>query len=388
MSDKATTTKARSHTALCLSLMGLSGLALEAQAQTVPYVRADVFLTQGGKAPLKASSPAIDKSLTNQSDLGFGFGAGVSLQDRFRLELEASGRKNKLNQNIATLKSIELDTESVMLNAFYDLPRMGDARPYIGLGIGQAKTSLTALSTTNTTLLSGDVDHIAAQAMAGVGWRLNDRINLDLGYRYFNAAKADFTPSTGTGFSVGRDHHAVTFGLRIALGGIKPPKLPKPKDKLQEAIDNPSSENIAALNPPTNSRGQTSLPTGAGGAAAEQALDHATKNPQSFVVYFDHNKSHLSTEARSVINKAATVTQNTGPQSVEVRGHTDLSGSNAYNLILSRKRAVIVATELVNKGVSPDIIKIDFAGETAPAVNTPDGVREALNRRTEIELSY
>lgn len=286
------------------------------------------------------------------------------------------------------VKSIELDTKSVMLNAFYDLPRLGDARPYVGLGIGQAKTSLMALSTTNNTLLSGDVDHTAAQAMAGVSWRLSQRVNLDLGYRYFNAAKADFTPTTGSSFSVGRDHHAVSFGLRIALGGPKAPQFKKPKSNLQTAIDNPSPENIAALNPPINPQTQPSLPTGPTGTAAEQALDHANKRAQTFVVYFDHDKSHLSNEARSVINRAATVTQNTKPQSIAVRGHTDLSGSNAYNMVLSRKRAVIVAQELVAKGVSPDIINVDFAGESAPAVNTMDGVREALNRRTEIGLTY
>jgi outer membrane protein OmpA-like peptidoglycan-associated protein len=67
-----------------------------------------------------------------------------------------------------------------------------------------------------------------------------------------------------------------------------------------------------------------------------------------------------------------------------VNGYTDSSGSPAYNLKLSQRRADSVAKELVSDGVQRSEIDIHGYGETHPLVPTADGVREPQNRRVEI----
>jgi outer membrane protein OmpA-like peptidoglycan-associated protein len=65
-------------------------------------------------------------------------------------------------------------------------------------------------------------------------------------------------------------------------------------------------------------------------------------------------------------------------------GHTDRSGSEAYNMGLSQRRANNVKAELVRLGLSAKEIATVAKGEANPLVPTKDGVREAQNRRVEI----
>ncbi len=65
-------------------------------------------------------------------------------------------------------------------------------------------------------------------------------------------------------------------------------------------------------------------------------------------------------------------------------GHTDLSGSAAYNQGLSQRRADAVRAEQVRLGLTGYDIQTVARGESDPLVATPDGVREPQNRRVQI----
>ena len=69
-------------------------------------------------------------------------------------------------------------------------------------------------------------------------------------------------------------------------------------------------------------------------------------------------------------------------------GHTDTSGSAAYNLRLSERRAKAVADALVGMGVAQTALSVDWKGKTDLAVQTPDGVKEPLNRRSTISINF
>ena len=73
-------------------------------------------------------------------------------------------------------------------------------------------------------------------------------------------------------------------------------------------------------------------------------------------------------------------------QRVGVTGHADKSGSDAYNMALSLRRANNVKDELVRDGVPAASIVVVGRGESQPLVPTADGVREPQNRRVEIVL--
>ncbi len=71
---------------------------------------------------------------------------------------------------------------------------------------------------------------------------------------------------------------------------------------------------------------------------------------------------------------------------VVVNGHADKAGAKPYNHSLSRARSIAVWRELIKAGVSPERVAISAYGETHPVIDTPDGMREPLNRRAEVEL--
>lgn len=65
-----------------------------------------------------------------------------------------------------------------------------------------------------------------------------------------------------------------------------------------------------------------------------------------------------------------------------IAAHADRLGPAAYNLELSRRRARSVAAFLRGGGIRSKIVQ--SAGETRLINKTPDGVRDAQNRRAEI----
>jgi outer membrane protein OmpA-like peptidoglycan-associated protein len=105
-----------------------------------------------------------------------------------------------------------------------------------------------------------------------------------------------------------------------------------------------------------------------------------------YLVFFGLNQSKLTPEAREVVAKAAEQFKETGAVQVNVTGHTDTTGSAAYNLRLSKKRADAVADELVRLGVPATAITTVGEGQTNLLIPTGDGVNEPQNRRAEIVL--
>lgn len=110
--------------------------------------------------------------------------------------------------------------------------------------------------------------------------------------------------------------------------------------------------------------------------------------PMGFTVYFAFDSARLDPPALATIAKAAiSATQKTAP-SITVSGYADRAGSKAYNLKLSAKRAVAVASAL--KGKVDDQMQISVKilefGETRNQVRTADGVSEAKNRRVTIQI--
>jgi OOP family OmpA-OmpF porin len=85
-----------------------------------------------------------------------------------------------------------------------------------------------------------------------------------------------------------------------------------------------------------------------------------------------------------VIDQAVEQARTCGVASVQIDGHADRSGAASYNVGLSERRARAVRDEMVRLGVPAGGISLQAFGETRPAVETPDGAREPLNRRAEV----
>ncbi|HEY9218773.1 MAG TPA: OmpA family protein, partial [Phenylobacterium sp.] len=109
---------------------------------------------------------------------------------------------------------------------------------------------------------------------------------------------------------------------------------------------------------------------------------------RQFIVYFPFDQYVLTPEAQTVVQQAADYARNGNATRVVVVGHADTSGSQAYNVRLSERRAKAVADGLVAAGVAQTALNVDWRGETEPAVPTGDGVKEPLNRRSTIDINF
>lgn len=106
--------------------------------------------------------------------------------------------------------------------------------------------------------------------------------------------------------------------------------------------------------------------------------------PLNYLVFFDFDKSDLNGDARGIIKDAADHAAKVGPTKITVTGHTDTVGSDAYNMRLSRRRAVSVQKQLIKDGVPAGEIAIFAKGKRDLLVPTADGVKEPRNRRVQI----
>jgi OOP family OmpA-OmpF porin len=112
----------------------------------------------------------------------------------------------------------------------------------------------------------------------------------------------------------------------------------------------------------------------------------ATPPATDFQVYFDLNSWNLSAEQLTVLQQAIATARAGGQAHITIVGHTDTSGSAAYNQRLSVKRANVVEEALVDLGARREAISASGVGENDLAVQTPDGVKEPKNRRAVITL--
>ena len=102
-------------------------------------------------------------------------------------------------------------------------------------------------------------------------------------------------------------------------------------------------------------------------------------------VNFEFNKATLTDSARIILQEVAkSLAANPGVR-VEVGGHTDSKGSNAYNLALSRERAKSVEDFLEANGVSPGQISSRGYGEASPVASNRTEEGRAQNRRVELK---
>jgi outer membrane protein OmpA-like peptidoglycan-associated protein len=126
--------------------------------------------------------------------------------------------------------------------------------------------------------------------------------------------------------------------------------------------------------------------TAASAPAAPPPAPVAAPAPLNYLVFFDFNRSDLTGDARKIIHEAADHAAKAGTTKLTVTGHTDTVGSDAYNMRLSRRRALSVQKELVHDGVPAGEIAIFAKGKRELLVPTADGVKEPQNRRVQIVL--
>jgi outer membrane protein OmpA-like peptidoglycan-associated protein len=103
-------------------------------------------------------------------------------------------------------------------------------------------------------------------------------------------------------------------------------------------------------------------------------------------ITFGFNSSELSPAFYSVLDRVANVANQNGQTMLEVAGHTDSVGSDAYNDALSQRRAQAVASYLTSRGVNSNRLMTVGGGERYPVATNDTDAGRAQNRRVEISV--
>lgn len=121
------------------------------------------------------------------------------------------------------------------------------------------------------------------------------------------------------------------------------------------------------------------------GVDVERRGDNITLNmPGNITFAFD--SSGLQPQFRPVLDNVAGTLNQYNQTVIEVAGHTDSVGSDAYNQQLSTQRASAVAAYLSGRGVMQQRMIVVGAGETRPIASNDTDAGRAQNRRVEITI--
>lgn len=341
------------------------------------------------------SNPAFDADMEVGANVAIYAALGKYFSNGIRGELEFATRTQEVEVipgdglGFAGFPSNnelgDLSVSTLMVNVYKDfnVDALGMFNPYLGVGVGAARVrpefnninaptaGLYGPDFSNRVVV-GDKDYVpAVQGMAGITYDFTDSMMVDLRYRYLKTAEVDyggFINDTFANLSTEYDAHEVVAGFRWNFGPTAAPVIDTPEYK---TCWNGTQVLLTADCPPQ----------------PVQDVDPVTEL-DPLVVYFDYDKSNLTDAARTLIAARAEEAVDADVRSVGVQGNTDSSGSSAYNQALSARRANVVKDALVANGISSSIIRVEALGESNPAKPTADGVREPLNRRTEVTFNF
>jgi OOP family OmpA-OmpF porin len=339
--------------------------------------RVQVAGIRGSSVGLNETRLRFDPGFRAVASVGYGFGNGLRLEiegDYFRNTVSRVGQTSSgaVFNRFAGLPTSARGTKEKyggFVNALFDLDPnlfgLGSLpfaiTPYLGAGVGYLQSHNQDLRIANPGQFlirsTGTDGNFAYQGIVGFALPISAVPGLALTAEYrFTGVAANRAP-LGQFFAPGvagrvrfteRDdfnHSIVAVAVRYAFNHPPPPS-PVP------------------VAPPIS----------------------AVEASRSYLVFFDWDRADLTDRARQIVAAAAAASTRVQTTRIEVQGNADRSGTPAYNQGLSLRRARVVATELIRRGVPQAEIAVQGFGDTRPLVPTRAGVREPQNRRVEIIL--
>ncbi|OTG67787.1 hypothetical protein B9T25_07300 [Acinetobacter sp. ANC 4470] len=117
--------------------------------------------------------------------------------------------------------------------------------------------------------------------------------------------------------------------------------------------------------------------------AEQKIIDDALKNR---IIEFESGSSILVVSGTKILDEMAVALNKVAGKKVKIIGHTDSSGNQAQNLILSQERAATVKRYLAEKNVPTDNLSVEGLGSTKPVADNTTVEGRKKNRRIEFEV--
>jgi len=110
-------------------------------------------------------------------------------------------------------------------------------------------------------------------------------------------------------------------------------------------------------------------------------------NQYGRIILFDYDKWTFKKESYATLESMTKILKEYSDADFIIEGHTDSDGSDAYNQVLSEKRANAVRDYFVTNGINPNRLTTKAFGESKPVDANATAAGKANNRRTEVKLA-
>ncbi|HTA65585.1 MAG TPA: OmpA family protein [Xanthomonadaceae bacterium] len=360
---------------LCLALFSAMGAAQAVMAQDFD----DRWYIDG-----TAGYNFQDKSRSTENAPFGGIGVGKPISPDWSLELNWNYQNPKETNNIPSFSG-HWQQYDLELDALYHFHVDDKWNPYVRFGLGWQHTEEDYSLFSNIYVPeTRKSDNLAAAF--GVGLERNYgrySFRTEFGARYDGNDRSINSPNSNYFVDL-----LASIGVTVALGpppmkAVEPAPAPAPVVTCADKDSDGDGVNDCNDKCPNTPAGTT---VGPDGCPVPVTIDLRGVN-------FDFDKSKLRPDAVEILGQAIEVLKKYPELKVEVAGHTDSIGTDAYNQKLSERRAKAVYDYLTSNGVDAGrLIGPHGYGKTRPiAPNTnPDGTDNpqgrAQNRRTELNV--
>jgi OOP family OmpA-OmpF porin len=103
-------------------------------------------------------------------------------------------------------------------------------------------------------------------------------------------------------------------------------------------------------------------------------------------IYFDYDQATIRTEYQTYLKELIRMVKSHSDLRIEITGHTDTDGSDAYNLDLSKRRSEALLLFFSQNGLAKDRVVISFKGEREPVDKSQTNEGKQRNRRVDFKF--
>ena len=329
------------------SLVSLA-IAVSCLGATVALADAGQFYIAPGLQKMN-----YDAEVGLDNDLGYVIGIGYDFNSRLSAEFSV------MDLNPETKAKRELDQDLWKIDVLYGLDfDLGRFKPFVVSGLGNSN-------------IDGENDSI---------WDIGAGLRLPLNERW------TWRTSIRNYYALGRDFEDQDFGIDTTLvyrlGGSRKSMASSnepPREGVQEVVEVadadrdgvPDANDLCSDTPRSYAVDKDGCPI---------AIEEVAR--VELLVNFDFDRSEVKEKYLPEIERVARFMEQYPDRVVELEGHTDSRGTDAYNLGLSQRRAEAVMAELVGRfGISPSRVSAKGFGESQPIESNDSAQGRAENRR-------
>lgn len=275
---------------------------------------------------------------------------------------------------------------ALLVNYVHDFGAFGMFKPFVSGGLGGVQEDVLGEKHTHIGVNAG-VGTLVSLPFHGLAIRAEANVLAQDNSKRSGPANAEFLAD-----------YRVLVGLQVPLlfaGGVIASDVPAPAEACELSIVDPltgRSDCAADSDRDGVADGVDQCPGTAPGAAVNEFGCAMVVEPVPVVlndpqpVYFGSNVAIIDDGSKAKLDEAAAYLAGTPGARIEIEGHADNRGSEAYNIVLANQRAEAVRQYLLGKGVDAGRLTTIAYGEFKPLGSNKTEEGRSLNRSAQFRI--